>query len=199
MNFFKKLFKTKSEPLQYFIITLNDKIQPIDRGEYYEDPLDKYLQQNQIGEIVGGGTQQANNGEIQFVDIEIQLNSNIEIESAQLKIIEFLESKGAPKNSSLRIEGTDNKTVFGKYEGIGIYLDGVNLDADTYQNCDSNFVVSEIKRLIGDNTELVRFWEFPEKTGLYFYGNSFIQMEKEIENFMKEYPLCKNAEIMQIA
>ena len=199
MNFLKKLFKTKSEPLQYFIITLNDKIQPIDRGEYYEDPLDKYLQQTHIGEIVGGGTQQANDGEIQFVDIEIQLNSNIQIESAQLKIIEFLESRGAPKNSSLHIEGTDNKTIFGKYEGIGIYLDGVNLDADTYQNCDSNFVVSEIKRLIGDNTELVRFWEFPEKTGLYFYGKSFILMEKEIENFMKEYPLCKNAEIKQIA
>ncbi|KDN54638.1 hypothetical protein [Flavobacterium seoulense] len=157
MNFLKKLFKTKSEPLQYFIITLNDKIQPIDRGEYYEDPLDKYLQQNKIGEIVGGGTQQANDGEIQFVDIEIQINSNIDIESAQLKIIEFLESKGAPKNSSLRIEGTDKTTVFGKYEGIGIYLDGVNLDIDTYQNFDSNFVVSEIKRLIQDNTDLVRF------------------------------------------
>lgn len=79
MNFLNKLFKAKSEPLQYFIITLNDKIQPIDRGEYYEDPLHKYLKQNQIGEIVGGGTQQANNGEIQFVDIEIQINSNIEI------------------------------------------------------------------------------------------------------------------------
>lgn len=97
------------------------------------------------------------------------------------------------------IEGTDNKTIFGKHEGIGIYLDGVNLSEDTYQNCDSNFVVSEIKRLIGDKTDLIRFWEFPEKTGLYFYGKDFFQMEKEIENFMKEYPLCKNAEIKQIA
>ena len=46
---------------------------------------------------------------------------------------------------------------FGRKEGLGIYLDGVNLDEDVYKNSDSNVVVSEIKKLTNDNSEIVRF------------------------------------------
>jgi hypothetical protein len=202
MNFLKKLFISKSEPqkdLEFIVITLNDKIQPIDRGEYYEDSLDDYLQQNNIGEVTGGGTMQAQTGEIEFVEIEIQLNEGVISKDAAQKIIEFLKPKNIPKNSKLTIEKTEEAIYFGDNEGLGIYLDGQNLDNEVYQNCDSNFVVSEIKRLIGDKTEIIRYWEFPDKTGLYFYGNSFEEMKKQIEGFVNEYPLCKNAEIKQIA
>ena len=204
MNFFKKLFGSKSEPqenenIEFIVITLNDKIQPINRGEYYEDSLDEYLQQNRIGEITGGGTMQAQSGEIEFVDIEVRLNEEVNSKVAAEKIIEFLKSKKVPKGSKLTIEKTEEVINFGDKEGFGIYLDGQNLEDEVYRTCDSNFVVSELKRLIGDEDETVRFWEFPEKTGLYFYGNSFNEMKRQIEEFVNEYPLCKNAEIKQIA
>lgn len=204
MNFFKKIFGSKSEPQnvensEFIIVTLNDKIQPIDRGDYYEDPLEEYLQKNEIGEITGGGTMQAENGEIEFVDIEIELKNGVNAKEAAKKIIGFLKSKSVPKNSKLKIEKTEAIINFGDKEGFAIYLDGRNLADDVYQNCDSNFVVSEIKKLIGDNSEIVRFWELPEKTALYFYGNSFEEMTKQINAFVNEYPLCRNAEIKQIA
>ena len=204
MNFFKKLFGLNSETekienLEFIVITLNDKIQPIDRGEYYGEPLDEFLQQIQIGEVTGGGTMQAETGEIEFVDIEIRLNEGVNSKDAAEKIIEFLKSKKIPKGSKLTIEKTEEVIPFGDKEGFGIYLDGQNLEDEVYKTCDSNFVVSELKRLIGDEDETVRFWEFPEKTGLYFYGNSFDLMKRQIEEFVNEYPLCKNAEIKQIA
>lgn len=204
MSFLKKLFGSKSEPhkeenQEFIIITLNDKIQPIDRGDFYEDPLDEFIKQKQIGEITGGGTMQAENGEIEFVDIEIQLNHGVDSKNASETILEFLKTKNPPKNSKLKIESTNEDIPFGTSEGLGIYLDGQNLEPETYEKCDSNFVVSEIKRLIGDESEIVRFWEFPEKTALYFYGKSYEEMKEQIKNFVNEYPLCKNAEIKQIA
>lgn len=203
MNFFKNLFGKKKEiqeeKSEFIVITLNDKIQPIDRGEYYEIGLEKILLENKIGEITGGGTMQHQNGEIDFVDIEIELSSE-EISDENLnKIIVYLEEKGAPKNSKITIEKTNKIIPFGKLEGIGVYLDGKNLDEDVYKNCDSNFVVSEIKNLIDDKTDIVKFWEGSENTALYFYGDSFIEMKNRISKFMNEYPLCKNAEIKQIA
>ena len=36
---------------------LNAKVQPIDRGDYYEDPLTDTLQAKGLGEVTGGGTQ----------------------------------------------------------------------------------------------------------------------------------------------
>lgn len=203
MSFFKNLFGNKKEiqekKPEFIVITLNDKIQPIDRGEYYENGLEKLLLENNIGEITGGGTMQHQSGEIDFVDIEIEL-SNEEISNENLnKIILYLEEKGAPKNSKITIEKTNKVINFGKLEGIGVYLDGKNLDEEVYENCDSNFVVSEIKNLIDDKTDIVKFWEGSEKTALYFYGESFIEMKNKISNFINEYPLCKNAEIIQIA
>lgn len=202
MSFLKKMFSSipdsKNEKNPEFItVTLNDKIQPIDRGDYYEDPLDEYIQLNQIGEVTGGGTIQAENGEIEFVDIEIQLNAEIEPKKAAFKIIEFI--KNAPKDSKLRIENTKEEIFFGEKEGLAIYLDAQNLEPEVYENSDVNFVVSEVKRLIGDESEIVRFWEFPDKTALYFYGDSFTKMKEQINNLMSEYPLCKNAKIKRIA
>lgn len=204
MNFLKKIFGAKpdhsaSQNPQYIVITLNDKIQPVDRGEYYEDPLDEFLKANNLGEISGGGTMQDEEGEIEFVDIEVELAVDVDANTAAQKIMDFFKTKKIPKNSKITIEKTKEVIEFGDQEGWAIYLDGVNLEPEIYQNYDSNFVVSEIKRLIGDEDDTVRFWEFPDKTALYFYGDSFVEMNKLIEPFVSTYPLCKNAVIKKIS
>jgi len=203
MNFLKKLFgKEKTEENEFsenFVIaTINDKIMPIDRGEIYEDALDKFIQSNGIGEVTGGGTMQLKSGEIEYCDVEIKLNGE-EINRTHIKsIIEKLEQLGAPKGSKLTVEKTKEKIEFGRKEGLGIYLDGVNLNEDVYKNSDSNVVVSEIKKLINDNSEIVRFWEGEAETGLYFYSESFDKMNESIKEFVNEYPLCKGARIEKI-
>lgn len=204
MSFLKRLFGNQkieeNESSENFIVaTLNDKVMPMDRGEIYEDPLDEFLKERRIGEVTGGGTMQLKSGELEYCDIEIKLNSDGISDDMIRLLIEKLEELGAPKGSKLTIEKTQQKIEFGKKEGLGVYLDGVNLDEEIYKNSDSNFVVSEIKRLTGDKTKTVRFWESTEETALYFYSDSFDNMNESIKEFVSEYPLCKGARIEQIA
>ena len=204
MSFFSKFFGRKKEEQnvedeEYIVANFNDKVMPFDRGEVYEDPLDEFLKSEGIGEVSGGGTMQLETGEIEYCDVEIKLNPNQSGDDKIELIIAKLEDLGAPKGSFITIEKTSRKIELGKREGIGIYLDGVNLGDDVYQNNDSNFVVSEVKRLINDNSEAVRYWEAEKETGLYFYADSFIAIEASIQGFLSEYPLCKNARVEQIA
>lgn len=205
MNFLKKLFggKTKNEEVvaedSYMVATLNDRLMPLDRGEVYEDPLDEFLQSSGIGEVTGGGTMQLKNGEIEYCDLEIKLRVS-DLNDDQIgQVIQQLEQLGAPKGSKLNIEKTNETFLFGKQEGLGIYLDGINLGNEVYQNSDSNVVVDEIKKLVGDTSETARYWEGSEETALYFYADSFVKMKDEIQAFVNEYPLCKNARIEQVA
>lgn len=172
---------------------------PLDRGEIYEDPLDELLKANGIGEVTGGGTMQLKSGELEYCDLEIKLNSNEINENDIQQIIKKLEELGAPKGSKLTIEKTDQKIEFGQKEGLGIYIDGVNLDPEVYKNSDINFVISEIKKLTKDNSEITKYWEGGNETALYYYADSFAEMKESIKEFMNSYPLCKGARIEQIA
>jgi hypothetical protein len=62
---FGKLFGEKEPAAGDCIVArLNDRAQPLDRGELYEDPLDEILKTHDIGEVTGGGTQLGEAGEI---------------------------------------------------------------------------------------------------------------------------------------
>ncbi len=204
MNFLKKLFgngkvELNGSTYNFLIATINDKLNPIDRSVIYGDPLERFLKENNLGEVTGGGTMQRKNGEIEYIDIEIKLAAE-DINEFQIKlIIEKLESLGAPKGSVLTVEKTDNNIEFGIKEGLGIYLDALNLGEDVYKNSDSLFLSTEIQKLTNDDSEIIRYWEGQSETALYFYGASFEKMNEAIKNFVSEYPLCKGARIEKIA
>lgn len=204
MNFFKKLFGLNdSDELEssgnYIVATLNDKIMPLDRGEIYGDPLDEFLQDNNIGEVTGGGTMQHKTGEIDFCDLEILFNSD-KIEENHIKqIIEKLEELGAPKGSYLRIEKTNKEIKFGQKEGLGLYLDGVNLSDEVYKTSDSEAIILEIRKLAGIEDTTHRYWQGNIETGLYFYSDSYQNIKKSISEFVSNHPECENCRIEQIA
>jgi hypothetical protein len=204
MNFIKKLFgikknKEEESPGNFIVATLNDKVMPIDRGEIYEDPLDEFIQANGIGEVTGGGTMQLESGELEYCDVEIQLNSD-EIDENQIKqIIEKLEEFGAPKGSKLTIEKTEQKIEFGKKEGLGIYLDGINLSDEVYKSSDSEALAVQIRKLAGIEDNTLRYWQGNTETALYFYGDSFENIKNSINDFISSHPDCENCRIEQIA
>ena len=69
---FGKSRRKAPEYPEVIIARLNARVKPIERGEYFEDPLDRVLQAAGLGEVTGGGTQMAAEPDgIQFVDIEI--------------------------------------------------------------------------------------------------------------------------------
>jgi len=178
---------------------LNDKIMPMDRGDVYEDPLDEFLKSMNYGEVTGGGTMQMENGEIEYCDLEICLNS-AQIDDEMIKqIINKLEELGAPKGSTLLVENTQEKIPFGINEGLAIYLDGINLSDEVYKNSDSEAIANEICRLANIESDIIRYWQGNTETALYFYDKSFEKINNSIEHFVKTNPECENARIVQIA
>jgi hypothetical protein len=186
-----------AEPI-FAYAQLNARIMPIDRGEQYEDPLGDALEKNGFGAVTGGGTMQSKNGEIDYCGIDIDL---LNVDKGVPFICEFLSKCGAPKGSKLQYEqnGSPTEVPFGHVEGLAIYLNGTDLPDSVYQQCDINFVVDEINRLLGDRGRMLGHWQGPTETALYLYGESTDEMRKSIADFVSTYPLCQRARLEKIA
>ncbi|WP_266159023.1 hypothetical protein [Dyella silvatica] len=194
---FKHIFRKKSAPPGHVTATLNARSQPLHRGEIYEDPLSELLREYDLGEINGGGTMQAVNGEVEYCDIEIELKSLSEQNLA--RIGKLLEQLGAPKGSRLTVESSGQQLPIGLNEGMAVYLNGTDLPDQVYAECDSNVVYSEFDRLLEQAGRVHSYWQGPTETAFYMYGHSFAQMKTLLHDFMASYPLCQRARIEQIA
>jgi hypothetical protein len=179
------------------VVQLNDRAQPMDRGELYEDPLMEVLKHHRAGEVVGGGTMLREHGEIDFCEIEIEVREPVAENVAIIQ--EALEAFGAPKGSKLRLEAQGQELPIGKYEGLAVYLNGTDLPDDVYAECDAGFVHGEFDRLLGDDGQVHSHWQGPTETALYMYGPSFETMKNRLADFLDTYPLCQRARIVQIA
>lgn len=177
---------------------LNSKIMPINRGEWFEDPLAEALSEKGFGEVTGGGTMQSETGEIEYCGIDLDLS---DLEQSIPFVADALEQLGAPRGSKLQyeVDGQKVEKPFGVVEGLALYLNGSELSEEVYQQCDVNFVCDELDRLLGEEGALQSHWEGPTETALYLYGASFEEMRKRIAPLVKDYPLCQKCRIVQIA
>ena len=181
----------------YLVAQLNARLQPIHRGEFFEDPLDEVLGVDGIGHVSGGGSLVSAEGEIEYCDIEISVTRSDE--SVVNEIVETLQRLGAPKGSKLHIEAEKREVSFGVAEGLAVYLNGTDLPDDVYAECDSNFVYSEFERLLGVDGRVLSYWQGPRETAFYIYGPSVTSMKKRLEPFLATYPLCARCRVEQIA
>lgn len=176
---------------------LNARLQPLDRGDIYEDPLHDVLQAAGLGEVTGGGSLFSPEDGVSSCDIEIALpHADADCLTT---IIETLERLGAPKGSRLVVEQTNREIPFGKSEGIAVYLNGVDLDDDIYESCDVNHVIEEFDRLLDGVGRFHSHWQGPTETALFLYGLSAEVMRSRIAPFVDSYPLCQKARITRIA
>src|SRR5213594_4464540 len=118
-----------------------EPIEPIARGERYEDPLQDALQRAQLGTVDGGGSQLTKLGEVLFAELELHLAN---LDKAVDLTKRVLESTGAPQGSELRF-GDQQRTpiTFGTQQGLAIYLDGVSLPPEVYSALDLAAVVKQ--------------------------------------------------------
>lgn len=180
------------------IAQLNARVQPIDRGDYFEDPLDDKLKSLGLGEVTGGGTQLADEPDgIEYCDIEIVVN---EADQPTVEmIIKTLEELGAPKGSLLKFNSDADDIPFGKLEGLALFLNGSDLPAEVYANSDVNEIISSCDERMKGVGGFRGYWEGSRETALYFYGSSFDAMKSAIADFVDGDPLCKLSRVVQIA
>ena len=174
---------------------INIKLQPLDRGSLFEDPLIEEFEQNKLGEVTGGGTALFTSGEFKFSDVEISL-ANISDETIAW-LIQQLENLGAPKGSILHIDS--QQIPFGVTEGLAVYLNGTDLPAEVYESSDVNFVYDELNRLTEGIGMIFSHWEGPTETALYLYGSSFEALNERIAPLISTYPLCQKCRVVQTA
>ena len=171
---------------------INARVQPIDRGNRYHDPLETALSANGWASVSGGGTLLGENGEIAHCGLDLDL---MDVERAVPFICEVLTKCGAPKGSELQysIDEKEYTQPFGSLVGLAIYLNGTDLPDEVYANSDIDHLTSEINRLLDTDGEIQGYWQGPTETALYLYGSSIEKMKSKISGLMAEYPLCQKA------
>jgi hypothetical protein len=187
----------KQEPILAYA-QVNARIMPIDRGERYEEPLAEALAETGWGEVGGGATMTSENGEIEYCGVDVDL---FDVTRGVPFVCDFLAKRGAPKGSKLQYEhnGETIEVPFGTREGLAIYLNGTDLLAEVYEQCDINDLYAELNRLLGDRGEIQGHWQGPTETALYLYGFSAAEMRGLIADHMAAYPLCQRARFETIA
>jgi hypothetical protein len=174
---------------------MNARLQPMHRG-HFEDPLQEFLEQRNIGAVSGGGTQLADEPYgIAHCDIELDLADSRQ--AALDLVVAELNRLGAPKGSKLILEG--RAIPFGVHEGLALFLNGMDLPDEVYATSDINHVIDECERLMAAGGRMLSYWEGSRDTALYFYGPSFARMKAAIEPFLASYPLCQKCRIEQVA
>lgn len=213
---FKKLFsKGKSNstppPTQpsyetYITAQLNMKLQPMDRGEDYEDPLAEMLDERNLGETTGGGTsigddnlrtEEGNHEGVNYCDIEIAAVDDAD--ATVTAIITSLENLGVAKGSRLIFSGEKPDVAFGTLECLALYLNGTDLTDDVYESHDLNETIAQCKTLMGESFNSLQYWEGSQDTAFYFYGSSYSEMKSAIENYIASVPGCAMSRMIQLA
>ena len=172
-------------------------IEPIARGERYEDPLDADLTRCGLGELDGGGTQTDDRPGIEFVDVTFWLKDSDE---ARTHAADLLGRLGAPVGSELQFSrGKQPHTVpFGSTECVAVFLDGTSLPSEVYKNEDVNKVVGRLTDALrpGSIGEFRSHWRGPRETALFFYGPDAGAMKNAMMPVLAVEPLCQNAEVV---
>lgn len=190
------LFKKKPKRTTINVTaSINAKLMPIQRGEFFGDPMNEWLKKNNLGFTEDGGCGLTMAYEPDFCDLELEL---YEVTSEILdRITDKLETLGAPKGSKLRWD--DQIRAFGKLEGLALYLNGTDLSEEVYENNDSNLLAQQIGMALVGKVKLGGSWNGPTETGIYLYGDSFEEMNGLIADVLASHPLCENCRVVQIA
>jgi hypothetical protein len=175
----------------FILARFYEHIEPIDRGDRYEDPLNERLESAGIGRVTGGGSQLTESGRIEFADVEIEL---VDLDAALQAAVEALERAGAPQGSEILLDGSVLRE-FGTAQSVAVYLDGVTLPAEVYADLDFDQLVAELDGAAGVGNYR-GFWQGPEETGLFFFGANAEELFERLHPALLALPIGQNARVV---
>ena len=177
----------------FVLARIYEHIEPIDRGDRYEDPLQDVLDSKKAGRVTGGGSQLNEIGGIAYADLELELAN---LDAALSLVAHALEKAGAPQGSEL-IHAPDGRVLreFGKHQCLAIFLDGTSLPDEVYAGLDFEGVVSELGAAAGENSYR-GFWQGAQETGLFFFGPDADGMFARVEPVLRRLAIGQNARVV---
>ena len=85
----------------------------------------------------------------------------------------------------------------GSRQGLAIYLDGVNLPDEVYQDFDIDAFADQILAATSPiDGSINGSWMGPEETAIYVYGPDAEELLKRLEPLLRDSPICRNARIV---
>ena len=182
---------------QLVIARITEHVEPIERGERYEDPLAAFLNEHGLGEVTGGGSQLNANGEIEFADVELEL---VNLDDAVAKLVRQLEVMGAPFGSSIQFAAASGREAmpFGKYEQLTIYLDGTGLPPDVYESLDFGVFYSELDEAVCREAagQARSVWTGPTETAVHLAAPKADALEQVVNAMWHTVPVLQNARLV---
>ena len=176
-------------------IHLNARLQPMHRGELFEDPLHEFLRKrDRRSEVTGGGTSLSPEYEVLSCDIEAVIAEDPN--GALGPLVSFLEGIGAPIGSYLTVDGGE-RIALGTWEGTALYVDGTETPPEEADDLNQAFpdIVAALK--YGD--KLFSWWNGPTATALYFYGASHEVTVARVTLAMQNRSFTKDMRFEKIA
>jgi hypothetical protein len=170
-------------------------IEPIARGDRYEDPVEAFLERNVLGEIDGGGTQMGETPKIEFVDVTFWLRDSQDAIDA---VVAELNRLGAPIGSELQFQdrGRAVTVPFGSTECVALFLDGVSLPSEVYKQTGADDLRQRLEIALKGAGEFRAYWHGNRESGLFFNGDNAQQMADAMMPVLTREPLCQNARLV---
>lgn len=173
-----------------------EHIEPVARGDRYEDPLEAFLERNGLGEIDGGGTQMGGEtAKIEFVDVTFWLRDS---QDAIAAVVAELTRLGAPAGSELRVHDRGQAVTipFGSTECVALFLDGVSLPSEVYKQMGADDLRQKLEIALKGAGEFRAYSHGNRESGLFFNGDNAQQMADAMMPVLMREPLCKNARLV---
>jgi len=181
----------------YFVsVRIWEPVREQGRAVRYEMPLRSVLRSYNLGEVIDRGSVMNRELEVEYVEFELDL-ANLG-EAIEL-VKRVCEEAGAPAGSEIRIGGDEAKEVvlFGRKEGLAIYLDGIGLSDEVYETCSADGLAWLINGTVTSlGGEIRGSWVGPNETAIYLYGPNAEEIFAGLEPILAAYPLCSNARIV---
>jgi len=170
-----------------------EHIEPIDRGERYEDPLQAVLEKAGVGRVTGGGSQLNEVGGIAYADLDVELAN---LGDALGIVAAALEAAGAPQGSEI-IDASDGSVLreFGKQQCVAIFLDGTGLPDEVYAQLDFEAVIGALGGAAGENSYR-GLWQGAQETAVFFFGADAEAMFARVEPVLRRLPIGQNARVV---
>lgn len=180
----------------FVVVKLNARLNPVERGRFFEMKLGQILEQADLGVVTGGASDHAVEVGTTACELHVQLANDSPETLARL--IDELEQLGAPVGSKVMWQG-NQEIEFGCAEGLALWLRSAD-----FKNCSNaseavENIVHACNQSLAERGKFRGFWRDREGAALYFYGASFEAMKRAIEVELGKNQFLKNAAIEQIA
>lgn len=164
------------------------KIGRTDADMAFARPLDRQVRVLGLGQVTGTGVRRGKDKEVEGIDIFFAL---VTLHPRALKTIGgLLEDLDAPVGSSIEFSETGLRHVFGKTEGLGLYLDRRDGIADEDDQLDLLEVCTDA---LGADAIYQGSDDLGDRAVFYFYGDNFNIMKNALAYLMTTHPQFKRA------